>query len=64
MKIKVAKFISQFLVDNGITDCFMVTGGGAMHLDDAIGHQEGTGVLNSSGRLYKNDWKACSCMCY
>lgn len=41
MKIKVAKYISQFLVDNGITDCFMVTGGGAMHLDDAIGHQEG-----------------------
>ncbi len=41
MKVKVAKYISQFLVDNGITDCFMVTGGGAMHLDDAIGHQEG-----------------------
>lgn len=41
MKIKVAKFISQFLVNNGIKDCFMVTGGGAMHLDDAIGHQEG-----------------------
>lgn len=35
MKIKVAKFISQFLVNNGIKDCFMVTGGGAMHLDDA-----------------------------
>lgn len=41
MKMKVAKYISQFLVDHGITDCFMVTGGGAMHLDDAIGHQEG-----------------------
>lgn len=41
MKIKVAKFISEFLVKNNITDCFMVTGGGAMHLDDAIGHQEG-----------------------
>ena len=41
MEIKVAKYISQFLVDHGITDCFMVTGGGAMHLDDAIGHQEG-----------------------
>ncbi|MBE6578041.1 MAG: thiamine pyrophosphate-binding protein [Ruminococcaceae bacterium] len=41
MKVKVAKYISQFLVDNGITDCFMVTGGGAMHLDDAIGHQDG-----------------------
>ncbi|MBR3355804.1 MAG: thiamine pyrophosphate-binding protein [Oscillospiraceae bacterium] len=41
MNIKVSKYISQFLVDNGIKDCFMVTGGGAMHLDDAIGHQEG-----------------------
>lgn len=41
MKIKVAKYVSNFLVENGITDCFMVTGGGAMHLDDALGHQEG-----------------------
>lgn len=41
MEIKIAKYISQFLVDQGISDCFMVTGGGAMHLDDAIGHQEG-----------------------
>lgn len=41
MKMKVAKYISEFLVNHGITDCFMVTGGGAMHLDDAIGHQEG-----------------------
>lgn len=40
MEIKVAKYISQFLADNGIKDCFMVTGGGAMHLDDAIGHQK------------------------
>lgn len=41
MEIKVAKYLSQFLVDHDIKDCFMVTGGGAMHLDDAIGHQEG-----------------------
>ena len=41
MKIKVAQYLSEFLVKNGIKDCFMVTGGGAMHLDDAIGHQEG-----------------------
>lgn len=38
MKIKVARYIANFLAKNGITDCFMVTGGGAMHLDDAIGH--------------------------
>lgn len=41
MKIKVAKYISSFLVQHGISDCFMVTGGGAMHLDDALGHQDG-----------------------
>ena len=41
MKIKVAKYISDFLVSHGIEDCFMVTGGGAMHLNDALGHQEG-----------------------
>lgn len=41
MKIKVANYISRFLVEHGVTDCFMVTGGGAMHLDDALGHQEG-----------------------
>ena len=42
--MKVAKYISEFLVKNSITDTFMVTGGGAMHLDDAIGHQEGMHV--------------------
>lgn len=41
MRVKVAKYISEFLVKNNITDCFLVTGGGAMHLNDAIGHQEG-----------------------
>lgn len=41
MTVKVAEYISSFLVEHGIHDCFMVTGGGAMHLDDALGHQEG-----------------------
>lgn len=41
MQIKVAKYIAEFLVKNGIRDCFMVTGGGAMHLDDALGHEAG-----------------------
>ncbi len=41
MKMKLSQYIAQFLVDKGITDCFMVTGGGAMHLDDALGHQDG-----------------------
>ena len=41
MKIKVSQYIADFLVCNGITDCFMVTGGGAMHLNDALGHHIG-----------------------
>ncbi len=41
MRIKAAKYVSEFLVAHGITDCFMITGGGAMHLNDALGHQEG-----------------------
>ncbi|MBQ3941090.1 MAG: thiamine pyrophosphate-binding protein [Oscillospiraceae bacterium] len=41
MEVKVSNYISQFLCDHGITDCFLVTGGGAMHLNDAIGHQAG-----------------------
>lgn len=38
LKIKVADYIANFLSKNGIHDIFMVTGGGAMHLDDALGH--------------------------
>lgn len=38
MKMKLAHYLASFFAQNGITDCFMVTGGGAMHLDDAIGH--------------------------
>ena len=40
MKIKVAQYIAQFLADHGVTDVFTITGGGAMHLNDAIGHHE------------------------
>lgn len=41
MKIKVAEYISSFLVQHGIDTAFTVTGGGAMHLNDALGHQKG-----------------------
>ena len=40
MKIRVADYIANFLSDNGIEDVFMVTGGGAMHLNDALGHHK------------------------
>ena len=36
VKRRVADIIMDILVDNGITDCFAVVGGGAMHLDNAL----------------------------
>ena len=40
--IKVSDFIFQHLVEKyGIEHCFLVTGGGAMHLNDSIGHTKG-----------------------
>lgn len=41
MQKKVSNYIAEKLLEAGITDVFMITGGGAMHLDDALGHQEG-----------------------
>lgn len=41
MKQRLADYVADFLVEKGIKDCFMVTGGGAMHLNDALGHKEG-----------------------
>lgn len=41
MKQHLADYVAEFLTEHGIKDCFMVTGGGAMHLNDALGHKEG-----------------------
>lgn len=40
MKMKIADYVADFLVEHGVTDVFTVTGGGAMHLNDALGHKE------------------------
>ena len=40
MKIRLADYIANTLVEHGIEQCFMVTGGGAMHLNDAFGHHK------------------------
>ena len=45
MKIKVSNYIAGKLVEAGINQVFTVTGGGAMHLNDALGHQEGLRCL-------------------
>lgn len=41
MKMKIADWIADFLVDQGIHYNFTVPGGGAMHLNMSLGHQEG-----------------------
>lgn len=40
MKVKVARYIADFLADKGVEHVFTVTGGGAMHLNDAFGHHD------------------------
>lgn len=45
MRMKVSDYISGKLVESGITQVFTVTGGGAMHLNDALGHQKGMHCL-------------------
>ena len=37
-KIRLFFYVADFLASRGITDCFTVVGGGAMHLNDAFGH--------------------------
>lgn len=54
MKIKVSKYMAQFLVDHGIDTLFTVTGGGAMHMNDSFGHQEGLHCV------YQHHEQACA----
>ena len=54
MKIRVADYIAQFLVDNDIDTLFSVVGGGAMHLNDGFGHNEN---LNC---IYNHHEQACA----
>ena len=54
MKMKVSNYIAQKLVEEGISQVFSVTGGGAMHLNDALGHQEGLTCM------YNHHEQACA----
>lgn len=54
MKIRLADYVADFLVDHGVTDVFSVVGGGAMHLNDAIGHNKGIKVT------YNHHEQACA----
>jgi len=54
MKIRLADYVANFLVERGVTDVFSVVGGGAMHLNDALGHHEGLKVT------YNHHEQACA----
>lgn len=54
MVVKLSNYIESFLHNNGITDIFTVTGGGAMHLNDAFGHSKHIRCI------YNHHEQACS----
>ena len=54
MRIRLADYVADFLVSHGVTDVFSVVGGGAMHLNDAFGHQEGLKIT------YNHHEQACT----
>lgn len=54
VKVKVSNYIADFLVSHGIKHVFTVTGGGAMHLNDSLGHKEGLTCV------YNHHEQACS----
>ena len=41
MPIRVADYIARTLAARGVAHAFLVTGGGAMHLNDAFGREKG-----------------------
>jgi len=41
MKVKVSDYIAEYLVEKGMRAVFTVVGGGAMHLNDSLGHHPG-----------------------
>lgn len=45
MKIRLSDYVADFVVKKGISDCFMITGGGAMYLNDSFGHKKGLHCL-------------------
>lgn len=54
MKIRLADYVANFLADHGVTDVFSVVGGGAMHLNDALGHHDSLKVT------YNHHEQACA----
>ena len=43
--IKLSDYVTQFIVNQGIKDVFLVSGGGIMHLTDSVGRQSGLNYI-------------------
>lgn len=54
MKVRLVDYVADFLVRYGICHCFTVTGGGAMYLNDALGHKSGLKCI------YNHHEQACA----
>ena len=54
MKQRLADYVADFLAAKGVTDVFSVVGGGAMHLNDALGHHNALKVT------YNHHEQACA----
>lgn len=54
MRIKVSNYIARKLVESGIVRGFSVVGGGAMHLNNALGHEDGLTIT------YNHHEQACA----
>lgn len=54
MRQRLSDYVADFLVSHGVTDVFSVVGGGAMHLNDALGHHPGLRVT------YNHHEQACA----
>ena len=54
MNQRLSDYVADFLVAHGVTDVFSVVGGGAMHLNDALGHCPGLRVT------YNHHEQACA----
>lgn len=67
--IKVSDFIFKHLVEkHGIKHCFLVTGGGAMHLNDSIGRTQGLAYIcnhheQASAIAAEGYYRACGQLC-
>lgn len=72
MKVKVSDYVASFLAQKGITTVFTVVGGGAMHLNDSLGHHsdlrciynhhEQASAMAAEAYYRVNNQMACCCV--